>query len=238
MDRFSRVDQPNWRPALNRFFNYVRTNCQLEVIDPEDLSVDRRPFMPIDEVKHYLERNYQTELRAILGELFEPGHSVHPGDILSGYTAVFCTLLFAGNGRYIRTFIRYDSLNDRRLPFSPDNAPANLPTTPGDPDFLRKFCNEQWRFCVPTLENVTDRCFEIKRILPIIYKKSIAGGSGASANLWLIKIYPSYNKLITEEEKLVRYCLTAYLVTATDICLAATRPRIRKHIRHQGILDL
>ena len=139
-------------------------------------------------IQAYFERQKFSELRALLTCLY-PSDPVKPKTIFPKYIAVFCTLLFAGRGKYIKHFTRFDNLSDTALPFDPKNPPTNQPFTAGDPDFWTDFCKEQWRFCTPILEDsISDKHFETERVLPIIYKERLAGGG--SANLWLVKIYP------------------------------------------------
>lgn len=197
--------QPNWEQSMTRFHEYVKKNCELEILDPGDpdtsKSAKTRPFMPLDRIQAYFERQNFSELRALLACLY-PSDPVNPKTIFPKYIAVFCTLLFAGRGKYIKHFTRFDNLSDTALPFDPKNPPANQPFTAGDPDFWTDFCKEQWRFCTPILEDpISDKHFETERVLPIIYKERLAGGG--SANLWLVKIYPFYNKIIPDDTKAV-----------------------------------
>jgi len=144
-------------------------------------------------------------LRNILAALFPHSDPINPLAILNNHTSIFCTLLSIRKGQFIDYFRRYDSLGDSSLPFDPANPPANLPVAARDPEFLREFCKAQWKFCAVTLRHpVADKHFERDRVLPIIEKKRLAGGG--TATLWLVKIYPSYNKLISEETKKVCSC--------------------------------
>jgi hypothetical protein len=202
-----RPAQPNWEHSLSRFYEYVKNNCAQEIIDPGDPDSSKpattRPFMPLDRIKSYFERQNYSELRALLASLF-PNHPVNPKTIFPKYIAVFCTLLFAGRGNYIKHFTRFDNLSDTALPFDPNNPPTNRPFTAGDPDFWSDFCKQQWRFCAPVFEDpISNKHFEDERILPIICKKRLAGGG--SANLWLVKIYPFYNKIIPDNTKDVSF---------------------------------
>jgi hypothetical protein len=199
--------QPNWEQSLSRFDEYVKKNCEIEIRDPGDPDTSKpaitRAFMPLDRIRGYFERQSYSELRACLACLF-PNDHVNPKTIFPKYIAVFCTLLFAGRGKYIKHFTRFDSLSDTALPFDPKNPPANQPFIAGDPDFWNEVCKEQWRFCAPVLEDpISDKRFESERVLPIIYKKRLAGGG--SANLWLVKIYPFYNKIIPDDIKAVSF---------------------------------
>ncbi|KIN03043.1 hypothetical protein OIDMADRAFT_18518, partial [Oidiodendron maius Zn] len=84
----------------------------------------------------------------------------------------------------IEHFRHYDNLSDLALPFDPDSPPANLPEAARRPEFLRCFCEAQWKFCAASLDYpVADKHYERERILPIIEKTRLAGGG--TANLWL-----------------------------------------------------
>lgn len=125
-----------------------------------------------------------------------------PEDILPNYIQVFCTLLNISEGQWIDWFRRYENLQDSSLPFASGNSPPHWPKDTTDGKFLEKFSKEQWKFCVPELKKpLFDRYFHEDQVLPIISKKFLANGS--TATLWKIKLHPSYNKLINEEEKKV-----------------------------------
>jgi hypothetical protein len=51
------------------------------------------------------------------------------------------------------------------------------------------------------MEDLWKQNIESDRILPIISKDRLGGGG--SANIWCVKIHPFYNKLITDDVKLV-----------------------------------
>lgn len=196
--------QPGWDAAINRFVEQVDRCRAEEILDPTSTPQRTRPFVPIDEIKAYFEDQQCTEFFSILSALFPSGLKIYPKEILPKYTAVFCILLYIGRGQYIDYFRHYNSLSDAALPFNPAHPPANIPHAAEDPGFLNRFCEEQWRFCAQVLEdNLEDKHFESERVLPIISKQRLAGGR--SANLWKIKIHPSYNKIISKEEKAVRF---------------------------------
>jgi hypothetical protein len=82
------------------------------------------------------------------------------------------------------------------MPFDINNPPPHFPTATGDGNLLADFCETQWKFCPAVLDDsVSDKHFEEERILPITTRKRLAGG--ATANLWLITVHPSYNRLVT-----------------------------------------
>lgn len=139
----------------------------------------------------------------IIAALFPNSDAIYPEDIFPDKLAVFCTLLKTSRGRWIEHFKQYDTLSDTALPFSPTNPPQNWPDTGNDQEFLQKFCQEQWKFRVPIFRKpIVERRFHKDQVLPIIFKKAL--NSGSSASLWLIKIHPAYNQLITEDEKKVQ----------------------------------
>ena len=193
-------EPPSYDAARGRFLEFVKEQCVSEVIDPGGHSTapTTRAFVPRDKLEKYFDSHRQGELKAIMAGLkLEPGNLDH---IIRRYTAVFSTLLHAGRGSFIKHFARFESLADTALPFDSASPPRNWPQSPGDPNFLVEFCQNQWPFCAPTLTNpVSNQCFEDDRRLPITSKKKLR--DGGSANLWLINIHPSYNKLISEEEK-------------------------------------
>ncbi|KAH7313156.1 hypothetical protein BKA65DRAFT_517427 [Rhexocercosporidium sp. MPI-PUGE-AT-0058] len=194
------LQPPNFDPARGRLLEFVTRNCALEVIDPGEPSTvpKTRAFVPRDLLQTYLESHHHWELKAII-EGLNCG-PINPGHIMPRYTAVFCTLLHSGRGSWIKHFTRHGSLEDTALPFDPRSPPRNWPQAPGDPKFLDEFCKDQWRFCAPTLTDpVSNQCFEDERPLPITFKKKLR--DGGSAILWLINIHPSYNKLISEDQK-------------------------------------
>jgi hypothetical protein len=160
-------------------------------------------FVPEGKVKAYLEANDQEKLKEIIAALFPQGDGIYPNDVLPDNIAVFCTLLQISKGRWMKYFRHHRSLRDAALPFDPRSKPPDWPKDTGDPDFLKKFCEEQWKFCVPVMRQpFGDEHFPKDLILPIVYKKLL--DSGGSAILWQIKLHPAYNNLITEEEKAVR----------------------------------
>ncbi|CAG8948909.1 hypothetical protein HYFRA_00002035 [Hymenoscyphus fraxineus] len=187
-----------WASAcISRFHEFVRENCEFEIINPESVDLQKRQFMPLDKVRSYFEGNNCYELRAILNDIFGPADHIDPRHILRSHTAVFCILLCTGRGGAIKLFKSHDSLSDLNLPFDPERPPAHLPDTPNDPNFLYEFCEKQWVFCAARLEGLSDKHFDGNRILPIIHKKKI--GEGATAVIWLIELYPYYNGLIEDQ---------------------------------------
>lgn len=156
--------------------------------------------MAESDIREYFEHDGNRRLTEILTALFPDNDTIYPEDIYPERLAVFCTLLKISKGRWIEHFKQYDTLNDTKLPFNPDNPPADWPKAPEYPNFLQKFCEEQWAFCVPIMRRpFVERRFHENQVLPIVFKKAL--GTGSSANLWRIKLHPAHNQLITDDDK-------------------------------------
>jgi len=113
-------------------------------LSPRDLVAPRhtQPFMPIDQIQTYLSRNKDFELLSIIKEL-NLENDLYPKDILRRYTAVFCTLLKSGHGKYIELFRHKPSLRDSYLPLSVKNPPPGFPNSSEERALLVDFCREQ-----------------------------------------------------------------------------------------------
>ncbi|KAF4628548.1 hypothetical protein G7Y89_g9603 [Cudoniella acicularis] len=195
------VSQRDYEQPIQAFLAFLERSYAYEVVDNDANSSRLQEFMPMDRVKKYLEENRQRRLKQIIAVLCpgkESNDDILPSDILPNYVAVFCTLLQISKGIWITHFRRYDSLRDVALPFNPQHPPANWPANAGEPNFLQTFCDQQMRFCVPTLQrSMSEKHFEPDRVLPIIFKETLA--TGGSARLWMIRLYPSYNKLLLND---------------------------------------
>jgi hypothetical protein len=196
--------QPDYEPSIQSFLSFLDRVSAFEVVNPDPPEdPTRRAFAVLEKVRTYFDENGQEKLYQIITALFPQGDGIWPNDVLPNNIAVFCTLLKISKGRWMKHFRHHESLSDARLPFDPIRQPLNWPEDTGDPNFLRKFCEEQWKFCVPPLRQpFVDKHFPKDTILPIVYKKEIC--AGGSATLWKIKLHPTYNKLVSEEEKEVR----------------------------------
>jgi hypothetical protein len=195
--------QPDYEPAIQSFLSFLDRVSSFEVVNPDPPEGPiRLGFVPLNKVKAYLQDNGQEKLNQIIAALFPRGDGIYPNDVLPDNIAVFCTLLKISKGAWIKYFRHHRSLRDAALHFDPASQPLNWPEDTGDPEFLKKFCEQQWKFCVPVMRQpFVDQHFPKDLILPIIYKTAL--GSGGSATLWKIKLHPDYNNLITEEEKAV-----------------------------------
>jgi hypothetical protein len=203
--------QPDFQPSIQSFLSFLDRSSSFEVTEPESLDGPiLNSFTVRDRVREYLEGNDHERMNQIIADLFPRGDGIWWNDILPDNIAVFCTLLKISKGQWIKHFRRHDSLSDARLPFDPRSHPPNWPEDTGDPDFLRKFCKEQWKYCVPVFRQpFMDKHFPKQTILPIVYKKSLS--SGGSATLWRIRLHPAYNKLLSEADKVVRSTISNFL---------------------------
>lgn len=195
--------QPDYAPAIQKFHSWVKRNYSLEVIDPRTTEPVFLEFIALSDLKQYFEENDHRRLTDIITALFPHNEDIFPDDIFPEKLAVFCTLLNISKGGWIEHFRQYDTLGDTALPFSPTNRPADWPEAPDDQEFLQKFCQEQWKFCVPLMKRpFAEKRFHKDQVLPIVYKKAL--NTGGSATLWLIKLHPAHNQLITDDEKKVQ----------------------------------
>lgn len=172
-----------------------------------DTSITHR-FVATDDAKQYLVEDNYRRLKRLIQAVHPNARSVagslREDDIVPRNVAVFCILLSVGKGWWMEQFRHHSSLSDAALPFDEKSPPSNWPLS-GDGDFLQKFCDAQWKFCAPVLSApFMLKEFPPNMVLPIIHKE-ILNTKGNNPSLWLIKIHPSYNKLITEAEKRVRF---------------------------------
>jgi hypothetical protein len=185
--------QHDEHPDIQGFLEWVRRNSEYAVRDPN--SEERRAFIPLKTVREYFKEEGGARLKELLLTIFAPNDPpVDPDDILENYTQIFCILIEIGKCRFIGSFTSW-GYGDRMLPFDPDHPPPSyFPTDTTDPKFYEKFCNKQWKFCVPELKSpMMNIRFHPDRILPIVSKDKITGGG--SAILYKIKLQSSYNRL-------------------------------------------
>jgi hypothetical protein len=196
-------EQPDYEAVIQAFLSWIKRMYCPEIIDPDAQSPVMRVFVPINEIEEYFEKDNQKKLKQIIDVLFPNGDGIFPNDVLPNYIKVFCTLLHISKGKWMKHFRRHATLSDSALPFDPASPPSKWPIDTEDPEFLRKFCDAQWKFCTPEMgQPFIDRHFESDRILPITFKETLK--TGGSAAVSLITVHPSYNKLIKEDEKKVR----------------------------------
>jgi hypothetical protein len=185
------MSQPDQHGALNDFFRWERQSS-IDVV--ADFSTDETAaFMPVETLKSHFRANGGRKLTQILSEVFRSDDPpINSEVIIQSHTAIFCILLHIGKGPYIEHFARYEELADQRLPFDPTHP---LSCFPGDDEpFLEQFCEKQWMYCVPTLDNhMHHKHFARQRLLPITHKEK-RGGTG-NVVVYKIKLYPPHNKL-------------------------------------------
>lgn len=194
-------EPPNYEEDVQAFLAWVDGAQKFEVIDP-DSNTGTRPFVVNDDILEYFEKNDHRRLKRLISHHFTD-RSVYTNDIVPKRVAVFCTLLSISKGSWIKHFRYHDgNLSDIALPLDPTRPPPGWPEQGAD--FLSQFCEAQWRFCAPVLSNpFVEQRFPKDMVLPIVFKKTL-NTEGSSASLWLIKIHPSYNNLISKTDKEVR----------------------------------
>jgi hypothetical protein len=170
------MSQPDHHAVLQDFFKWERQS-RVEVV--ADITTDEKAeFMPIETLKSYFQANDSRNLTKILAEIFRSEDiPINPEVILRCHTAVFCILLRISKGKYIEHFVRFEELSDQRLPLDHTHPPAYFPVATDDPNFLERFCDIQWMYCVPKFDNhMQHRHFVRQRLLPIITKRDAAAG--------------------------------------------------------------
>ncbi len=196
------MSQPVHDALLQDFF---RWECQSWVEVVADITTNEKAyFMPVETLKSYFKANDRRKLKEILSDVFSSEDiPINREVILQGYTAVFCILLRISKGRYIEYFARFEELSDHRLPFDSNHPPACFPETTDDPDFLRRFCEKQWMYCVPIFDShMLHKHFGRQRLLPVIHKERLEGRG--SAMIYKIKLYGPHNKLLPAASQIVR----------------------------------
>ena len=205
------MSQPDHHAVLQDFFTWERQS-RIEVV--ADISTDEKAyFTPVEALKSYFKANGSKKLNKILLEVFQPEDiPINPEMILQDHSAVFCILLRISKGRYIEYFARFEELSDQRLPFDPTHPPACFPEATDDPNFLQRFCEKQWMYCVPVFDNhMLHKHFGPQRLLPITYKER--RGGGGSAIIYKIKLYGPHNKLLPAGSQIVRSIRLPYLTS-------------------------
>jgi hypothetical protein len=205
------MSQPDHHAVLQDFFRW-ESQSWVEVV--ADITTDEKTyFMPVETLKSYFKADGSKKLNKILSELFQSEDiPISPELILRTRTAVFCILLRISKGRYIEYFARYEELSDERLPFDPAHPPACFPVATDDPEFLQRFCEKQWMYCVPIFDNhMVHKHFGRQRLLPITHKER--RGGGGSAIIYKIKLYGPHNKLFPEGSQVVRSICPSYLTS-------------------------
>jgi hypothetical protein len=189
MSMTSRAQQQDRYDPIKDFLKWLKEN-EIQAVSDDDTRSGAK-FVSLGAVKSYLELDERERLTDILDDLFGDSGGPDLTDLLTNYLAVFCILLQVGKGRYIKHFVDHE-IHDL-YEFSPEQIPPKFPPILRDEEFYRTFCEAQWRFYVPDFKENMNRVFHDRRTLPIVEKQPLA--SGASANVSIIKIHNSYDKL-------------------------------------------
>ena len=183
------MPQPDNEPYFQHFHHWISTNL-LQGVAASSAPHDR--FVPKSSLEAYFVEDQCTRLNQILSRLFpEANHpAVSPRDILhsDGYLRAFATLLSIGEGDYIETFVRHDTLADSKMPFT--SKPARWPASPSRPDFFEQFAKNQWMFCPADMSLGGTKEWQKERILPILSRTELRPG-GASKT-YKVEIHKDY----------------------------------------------
>ena len=125
----------------------------------------------------------------LLNALYPDRHPPDADIIIRSYMRPFAILLSLGNGCLISYFVKFEDLQDDKLPFR--SKPQNFPQSSGD--VWTKFSSQQWEFCPPTLEYSRERVLDEQEILPVRFDRVIGRGGTSSAHK--IDVHPFYNLL-------------------------------------------
>lgn len=87
------------------------------------------------------------------------------------------------------TFVAWYGWNDSKLPF--EQEPRGFPTY-GE-NFYQRFCELQWKYCVPIFQCGIAKKFDEKRILPIHTQKWL--DQGGNATIYELVVHGAYNQL-------------------------------------------
>ena len=155
-----------------------------------------RTYIPPFAVKEYLGANQRVEdlLTSLFGK--EASRMLDAEVIRKHYVRTLAILLDIGEGRMIKHFVQYLSLQDHRLPYR--SRPEDFPFS-ADPKFFERFYNQQWQFCAADLEYNMNLHLHKEEILPIIHKDEI--GHGGNAVIFKIVVDEEYNKLVPQHWK-------------------------------------
>ena len=151
---------------------------------------EERIYIPLEKLKERLTRRRVEGLLAALFE-YEERSAPNVDVIIRHYLRPFAILLCIGEGSMIYDFVKYENLQDARLPFS--EKPSDFPSSTRC-DLWAVFRRKQWKFSVQTLEFNTRFHIEADVILPINRKKKIAE-SGSSIT-YKIMVDRDYDKLV------------------------------------------
>jgi hypothetical protein len=186
------LSQPDYHPTIQAFRDWIRKTCAPGIIDPSSDSELELKFLPTNTLEDYFKSDGYRNLAKLLKAVYYGEPPVREEEIARKYSRVFGILILIGKAEFIATFVSYDNLRDACLPFSFQEPPAHFPDT-YDGELLRQFCENQWIFCAPVLDDSTTRKFDDRLILPVILKEKLA--SGGSARLYKIILQDKHNNL-------------------------------------------
>ncbi|KAJ4305090.1 hypothetical protein N0V90_000620 [Kalmusia sp. IMI 367209] len=148
-------------------------------------------FVTVDQLREYWTTN------RIRQALNNPSYSTHHISVIhDNHIRVFSILVMIDRPDYINLLMPYDRFTDHRLPFDL-NYSYTPEYWPSDKENFHRFCEAQWKFCVPNLEGqrlIGGAHFEEQRILP--YTKVKALKSGNTATTYIIQIHDICNRII------------------------------------------
>lgn len=174
--------------SISKFKKFLEKSKLQSQIEPKS-------FVCINAVKAYLRED--DELGAILDDLYPKGSNTGCcKEILSAYAAVLSILIKTNKGAHIKTFIRYNKLTDKSLPFELRAKPEKFPDDSDDAKFYDEFCKEQWMFVPVQFTKNMGKNLE-SQLIPITQMEELA--SGGSGSVSRIEIHSCYNLLHGEE---------------------------------------
>lgn len=129
----------------------------------------------------------------LLNALYPDGDPPDASVITAHYMRPFAILLSLGCGKFISLFVRFEELQDDKLPFR--SKPQKFPHSSRE-DLWTKFSLQQWEFCAPTLEYSREKVLDQEEILPLRFEGVI--GRGGTSSVHKINVHPDYNQLCPE----------------------------------------
>lgn len=130
------------------------------------------------------------KIREILNDLL-PSQYLDAEYIWQYYRRGFAILLSIDEGRMIRQFVEYSTLQDKHLPFL-GPPPADFPAS-SDGKLFTSFYKRQWKYLPMELVYRMRGPIPPDMILPIRVKEKL--GRGVSANVHKIEVDREYNRL-------------------------------------------
>ena len=181
--------QHNEEPGIQAFLSWLHDDRRPAY--NADSSQAQRYFVPLSHLKSYLGSG--GRIRRLLEALFRDDDATElpsANIILENYIRCFSILVTIGYGQYIRHFMRYESLEDTKLPFL--SLPPHFPDS-STAGFFEAFKQRQWDFCAPVLRYGVHHVLDGEVVLPIVKKEKIA--VGGSAVIYKVILDEEYDKL-------------------------------------------